>query len=87
MAVYLSEQETRLEVAGSDDLPTLIVVHPGQASQISQLQIQVVTEYWQHVVEYSVSSMDLGSSSFLAGEGIIASPYSWASRVLSCETS
>lgn len=53
MAVYLSEQETRLEVAGSDDLLTLIVVHPEQiggrpraiqASRISQLQIQVVIE-------------------------------------------
>jgi hypothetical protein len=53
VAVYLSEQERRLEVGGSDDLPTLIVVHPEQvgglpraiqASQISQLQIQVVTE-------------------------------------------
>ena len=53
MAVYLSEQETRLEVAGFDDLLTLIVVHPDQvggrlraiqASRISQLQIRVVTE-------------------------------------------
>jgi uncharacterized protein (DUF433 family) len=53
VAVYLSEQETRLEVAGSDDLLTLIVVHPEQiggrpramqASRISQLQIQVVIE-------------------------------------------
>jgi hypothetical protein len=53
VAVYLSEQETRLEVAGFDDLPTMIVVHPEQvggrpwaiqASLISQLQIQVVIE-------------------------------------------